>query len=176
MEIKVKLTTKEIFLFSIYHFYRSWAGIMSIGVLIAAVVVTGIRWEGLDESVKDTLPIVIMLAAVMQVFILYRKAAKQAENPQMGQEIQYKLDYTGVRAHQGKNSSIVSWDQIVRVKRVFDMYVLYLAGRQGFLIPDRVLLLGNKRDRFLSVIKRYVAADRIKGIKLDHIGEKKNDD
>lgn len=163
MELRVKLLAKDIFIFSLYHFYKSAQGAVSIGCAALAAAIAAVSWPTQPEMVRLTFAIGVVLVIGSQPFMLYRKAVKQAMDPEQGKEVSYKLDYNGMRVQQGKDRAVIYWNQVVKVGRRSGLYVLYLNKARAYLIPDRVLS-GDKKEQFLKIIRQYVAEEKRKGI------------
>lgn len=163
MDLRVKLTAKEIFIFSIYHFYRSMAG--AISVICAAMVlgVVIVSWSSQTGILRLVLFLSAVVVVVCQPFMLYRKAVKQAQSNETGKEIIYKMDYNGLKVQQGREKAVVYWNQIIKVRRLPGMYVMYLNRSRAYLFPERVLMNG-KKEQFMKVLAQYVPADKRKGI------------
>lgn len=171
MEIKVKTTGKELYRFSLHHFLRSPA--MVLYVLLVAVFLALRQWG------KDYDPLALNLAfyifigyAFFRILNLRNKAEKQANDPVTGAEITFKFEYGGIRIRQGKELTVLKWEEIREVKRFGEMYVLYLAPRYGLLIPRRVFFRG-REERFLSLLRQHMTEVQLKKLPLDKSGDKK---
>ena len=165
MELRFKVTAREIFVFSVNNYYRSVSGIVSVLCTIAALAFIVINRERIGVTTADLLFMAILLVAVGQVFVMRQRAAKQAADPVSSQEMFFKLNSEGVRVRQGKETGNVTWDQILRVKKISGIYMLYLSRNQAYLIPERVFR-GAAKQRFLKLLEQYVPAGKRKGIKI----------
>ena len=105
----------------------------------------------------------VVLIACTQPFVLYRKAGREALDPQRSKETHFKIDYNGLRVHQGRDKAVIRWKQIIKVGKVSDIYVLYLTKDRAYLFPQRVLE-GGKKEQFLNLLREYVPAELRKGI------------
>ena len=163
MDLKVKMTAREIFLFSVNHFYRSLPGLISVGCTIMALGAVGVTWPAQPAVMRGVLALAFLLVLGSQPLILYRKAVRQASDPQLSREIHFKLDYNGIRVQQGKEKAVIYWKQIVKVGKVSDIYILYLTKDRAYLIPDRVLS-GGRKEQFLDLVRQYVSAEKRRGV------------
>lgn len=159
MDLRVKMTARELFLFSVYHFYRSIPGIVSISCTFMALGTMAVIWSSQPALMRGVMALIFILVVAGQPFALYRKAVRQTADPQRSKEIHFKMDYNGIRVQQGKEKGALKWRQIVKVGRVSDIYILYLNKDQAYLIPGRVLD-GSKKTQFLNLISQYVPAER----------------
>lgn len=159
MDLRVKMTAREIFLFSVYHFYRSIPGCVSIACTIMALGAMGVIWYSQPAFMRGVMVVVFILVVFGQPFALHRKAVRQAAHPQLSREIHFKMDYNGIRVQQGKDKGSLRWKQILKVGKVSDIYILYLNKDQAYLIPERVLD-GGKKEQFLELVRQYVPAEK----------------
>ncbi len=165
MELRFKITAREIFVFSVNNYYRSVSGIVSVLCTIAALIFIVFNRERIGIKVADLLFMVILLVAVGQVFIMRQRAARQAANPVSSQEMFFKISSDGIRVRQGKETGNVTWDQVLRVKKISGIFMLYLSRNQAYLIPERAFR-GAGKQRFLQLIEKNVPAKKRKGIKI----------
>lgn len=163
MDLHVKLTAKDIFCFSMYHFYRTVTGIISMFCTVAVLGVVAASWSSQPGPFRVILFAGAVLVACCQPFIIYRKAVKQASDPVLSKEIFYKFDYSGFKVQQGKDKAMIRWTQIQTAKRIPGMYVLYLEKARAYLVPDWALT-GDKKDRLLELIRAHVDERKRRGI------------
>lgn len=163
MDVRVKLTVKDIFSFSIYHFYKSTMGVISIFCTLAVILVTVAYWSLQSGLFQVILLTGVILVAGSQPFILYRKAVRQTKDPALSREILLKFDYSGFKAQQGKDKAAIRWSQLLKVKRIPGMYVLYLEKGRAYLLPDWALS-GDKKRLLLELIRAHVNEKKRKGI------------
>lgn len=83
---------------------------------------------------KAILALAVVLIACTQPFVLYRKAGREALDPQRSKETHFKIDYNGLRVHQGRDKAVIRWKQIIKVGKVSDIYVLYLTKDRAYLV------------------------------------------
>lgn len=163
MDLRVKVTAREIFLFSLHHYYHSTPGFISIGCTVLALGAVAAAWNIQPGYMKATLALAVVLIAATQPFILYRKAGREALDPKRSKETHFKIDYNGLRVHQGKDKAVIRWNQIIKAGKVSDIYVLYLTKDRAYLFPERVLL-GGKKEQFLNLLREYIPAEKRRGI------------
>ncbi len=171
MEIKVKTTGKEIYRFSLYHFLRSPAILF---YLLLLAMLLGIRYWGTeyDPTVLNLVLLIFIGYAFFQILNLRNKAEKQANDPITGAEITFRFEYSGIRIRQGKELTVLKWEDIREVKKIGEMYVLYPAPRYGLLIPRRLLLRG-REERFLGLLRQHMTDAQLKKLHLKKTGDAK---
>lgn len=163
MDLRVKLKAKDIFIFSIFHFYKSVMGAVSVICTLLVLGVVAASWPMQTGIFRVILLLGAVVVAACQPFMIYQKAGRQVRDPQLGKEIQYKMDYNGVRVRQGKEKAVIGWNQIARVGRMPGLYVLYLNKSRAYLLPDRALVSG-KKEQLLKLLNQYVPIEKRKGI------------
>lgn len=163
MDLRIKVTAREIFLFSLHHYYHSTPGFISIGCTILALGAVAATWPAQPGYMKAALILAAFLIAATQPFVLYRKAGREALDPQRSRETHFKIDYNGLRIHQGKDKAVIRWNQIVKVGKISDIYILYLSKDRAYLFPERALA-GGRKEQFLNLLREYLPAEKRKGI------------
>lgn len=163
MELRIKLTAADIYKFSMYHFYRSAPGVISVFCTVMVFGVVAVSWNAQPPSWRIGLLAGAVIVAACQPLVLYRKAVRQTQNPLLSKEIFMKLDHNGIKAQQGKDKANLRWKQIIKAKKIPGMHVLYLDRSNAYLIPGWVLD-GSKKEEFEDLIKKHVAAEKRKGI------------
>lgn len=163
MELRVKLTAKDIFLFSVFHFYKTVVGGISVACTLMVIGIVAITWPSQTGFNRVVLLVGILFVTVCQPLTLYRKAVKQSKDPQAGKEIAYRMDYNGVHVQQGKDKANINWNQIVKVGRIPGITVFYLNRSRAYLFPDWALA-GEKKTQFVKLLDQYVSKEKRKGI------------
>ncbi|MEG1575639.1 MAG: YcxB family protein [Clostridium sp.] len=163
MELRVKLMPKDIFMFSMYHFYQTIPGIISVACTILVLGVVAASWSAQPGVFRAIMLIGVVFVMVSQPFLIYQKAVRQTKDPQAGKEIYYKLDYNGIRVQQGKEKGTVSWSQVVKVRKIPGTFVVYLNRSRAYLFPYWALT-GDKKTQFTSAINQYVSKEKRRGI------------
>lgn len=170
MEIKVKITGRELYRFTLYHFVHSPAICFYLTLL---ALVLAVRHFSTDYD-PDVMNIVLVIFAGYAIFHIFRmryKAEQQASDPQKGAPITFKLEYEGIRVRQGSEFNLLKWEDIMEVRKVAEMYVIYPAPRYGLLIPRRVLL--KKEERFLKLLQQHMTEKQLKKLRLKKNGDAK---
>ena len=171
MEIKVKATGKEIYRFSLYHFLHSPAMILYLVFLAAFLGLKHWKTE-YDPAILNLVFLIFIGYALFHVLSMRNKAERQANDPVNGAEITYKLEYNGIRVRQGRELTALNWEDIREVRKIGEMYVLYLAPRRGLLIPCRLLLRG-REERFLGLLKQHMTDKQLAKLHLKKSGDTK---
>ena len=70
----------------------------------------------------------------------------------------------GIRARQVNCKGEISWDKLVKVKKIAGIYVLYLGRDKAYLMPKRVFR-GSEEQIFLSMLTRNLPQEKRRGIR-----------
>lgn len=161
MELRIKLSAKDIFTFSIIHFYKTFTGFLSVITTAMVIGVVAMSWPEQSGAFRGILLLGVIVVICLQPFMLYVKSVRQTRDPQLGKELYYKLDYNGIRVQQGREKSNISWRQIAKVGRIPGIYVIYLNKSTAYLIPDWALS-GGKKEQFLKILDQYIDREKRK--------------
>lgn len=163
MELRLKLMVKDIFLFSMCHFYKTILGGVSVACTIMVVGIVAATWHSQAGMYRAILVVGMIFVALCQPLTLYRKAVKQVKDPVAGKELFYKMDYNGLHVQQGKEKANIHWNQIVKIGRIPGVTVFYLNKSRAYLFPDWALS-GGKKEQLVKILDQYVPKAKRRGI------------
>ena len=156
MDLRVKIQPKEIFIYSMYNF---WAGLRGIGCIILTVLVI-IAAAASEERLGTQVTNLVILG----VFAIWKQAERTAGDAKTGAEIVFHIGDEGIRARQANCKGEISWDKLVKVKKIVGIYVLYLGRDKAYLMPKRVFR-GSEEQIFLSMLTRNLPQEKRRGIR-----------
>ena len=120
-------------------------------------------WPAQPGFMKAILALAVVLIACTQPFVLYRKAGREALDPQRSKETHFKIDYNGLRVHQGRDKAVIRWKQIIKSGKGVGHLCAVSDERQG--LPVSAAGAGRrKKEQFLNLLREYVPAELRKGI------------
>ena len=158
MDLRVKIQPKEIFIYSMYNF---WAGLRGIGCIILTVLViiaAAASEERLGTQVTNLVILGVIALTGFQIFAIWKQAERTAGDAKTGAEIVFHIGDEGIRARE------ISWDKLVKVKKIAGIYVLYLGRDKAYLMPKRVFR-GSEEQIFLSMLTRNLPQEKRRGIR-----------
>lgn len=167
MEVRFKITGRELFVFSLNNFWRSAAGLISIACTVGVLLFLILRRDTIGSETALILVALVIGAMFVQVASMRGKAGRRVsdQDSPSSQEMFFRLDKNGIRVRQGENKGQASWDQIKRVKRAGGVYMLYLSNDEAYLFPERVFR-GAEKQKFLRFLEQYVPAAKRRGIRV----------
>lgn len=99
-----------------------------------------------------------------QIFAIWKQAERTAGDAKTGAEIVFHIGDEGIRARQANCKGEISWDKLVKVKKIAGIYVLYLGRDKAYLMPKRVFR-GSEEQIFLSMLTRNLPQEKRRGIR-----------
>lgn len=164
MTFDVKVRTKDLFGFTMYHAYSGFMGkvwlLFSIFCLAAAV------WTWGDVSIQGTAAFVVMglLFTVVNPLMLYYKCVKRvAKTPEYKSSFCYVLTKNGFSVSQGDQTGKIDW---------LDLFQIVCTKKAVYLCPDPLHAqiisleqLGERQEELKEFLRNQVPGDvRKKGL------------
>jgi NhaP-type Na+/H+ and K+/H+ antiporter len=121
MDLRVKIQPKEIFIYSMYNF---WAGLRGIGCIILTVLViiaAAASEERLGTQVTNLVILGVVALTGFQIFAIWKQAERTAGDAKTGAEIVFHIGDEGIRARQANGKGEISWDKLVKVKKIAEL-------------------------------------------------------
>ena len=164
MDLRVKIQPKEIFIYSMYNFWAGMRGIGSIILTVLVIIAAAASEERLGTQVTNLVILgVIALTGYYQGDHSPNEAERAARDAKTGAEIVFHIGDEGIRARQANGKGEISWDKLVKVKKIAGIYVLYLDRDKAYLMPKRVFR-GSEEQIFLSTLIRNLPQEKRRGI------------
>lgn len=163
MNLKVRVSAREIYIFSMYNYLASPFGVFAILGTLAVFALVIYNRARLGDQVAYLIVAAMLFFIVFQLFQVRLKAKRQAKSSEHAPDILFNLEPDGIRVRQGTEKGEIRWDQLYKVKHVAGVYMLYLGQGQAYLIPDSALN-GTARETFLKILKAYVPEKKRKGV------------
>lgn len=140
----------DLWILTMYNLYRSMAGMCNIIFTVASILLTSSYWNSANLSVKILMLFGCCLFPLFQPGTIYWKARKQAAG--MPGVMELEFDDYGVHVTAGGQDSEVKWKQVHGIIKGPRMIVIRTHGREGFLLPDRVM--GEVKETLLEYVNR----------------------
>lgn len=136
VEFDIKLTTKDMYQFSMYHAYTGSQGILSViiaGLCIGAAVTT-------YGSVTSTYTGLYLLFGVLFLFYLpvnlYLRSKRQfLLGEALQKPLHYKIDDTGIHTSQGELTGELPWDMIYKIVATKRSVLIYSSRVNAYILP-----------------------------------------
>ncbi len=164
MDLRVKIQPKEIFIYSMYNFWIGIRGIAAIILSILVIIAAGASEERLGTQVTNLVILGVIALMGLQIYVIWKQSKHTASDSKTGSEIVFHIGGEGIRARQANNRGEISWDQLIKVKKIGNIYTLYLDRDKAYLIPKRIFK-GSEEQIFLSVLAKNLPEEKRRGIK-----------
>lgn len=143
-----RTTGLDLWQLSMYYTYGSVVGVCNVIFTVAAWILTVTRWETSGNGMRCLLVLACCLFPVIQPFLVYLKAGRQARGIQTDTELVF--DDRGVHVKTGGQSSDLPWKTIKRISKKPTMIIVFSDTTHGFVLTNRVL--GTEKEAFYDYI------------------------
>jgi hypothetical protein len=124
----------------------------------------GARYYCSVSQVTNLVILGVIALTGFQIFAIWKQAERTARDAKTGAEIVFHIGDEGIRARQANGKGEISWDKLVKVKKIAGIYVLYLSRDKAYLMPKRVFR-GSEEQIFLSMLTRNLPQEKRRGIR-----------
>lgn len=157
MILKIKLSAKDLFRFSMIHSYQGQTGIFTAFCVVVGIMMI-FRGIAQSSAYYGLMGVLIMVLFVLVTpLTLYMKAKKQAAtNPMYKTESVYDMQEDGIHVTIDDQNGLIPWDQIIKIRYNWGMYILYTGKQSAFIFPDEAL--GSKKDEIMNYIYQHIPA------------------
>lgn len=132
-EINIKIETKHMYHFLMYHIYHGVSGALSV-IAGALLLISSVAIQDMQSTNKWLFLFFGVLFLAYQPWSLYIKAARQVKlSPIFKQPLTYILTEQELVVAQGETSNTVAWDTIYRVRETSQSILVYTSSRNAFI-------------------------------------------
>jgi len=165
MKIKVNMTAKDLFGFSMYNSYSGFAGafnlIFTVGAL--AILVYTRNWDSVSTFQRVLLVCCALIFTAVQPAMLYFKSQKHAKQEGFDTDINLTLTDKRFLAERAGVNAEFEWNQIWKVIRTKSMYIVKVGPTRAYLIPLRSI--EGREKELAGIFKKSLPASKMKGLK-----------
>ena len=158
MEFSLSLSSRDIWIFSLYHTNRGWMGLFNL------VFSLGALYYFIDSLGRGNLAQQLaflacaLLFSVVQPFMLYWKAVLQAKKGLLKDPIRMRLGEEKIYILEGGKEGSAPWNTVFKSMIRRQMIVIYMDHLRAYLIPARYL--GTKRRELEALLKEKTRVSR----------------
>ena len=149
--IDMRLSTKDIWKFSLYHASRGFQGVFNVLITVVSLGYLIFRWNMLAVNHRVILLLLGLLFSVIQPAILYIKAASQARSEAIEQGMHLEFSNEGIDARQGDQEIHYTWDNVYKSMIKRDLLIIYFDHVRAYLVPKRYWQ--KDREKLLTIIR-----------------------
>ncbi len=136
ISFSVQMTWKEIYKFTMYHTYHSFAGIFGLVLSIIALVDLVISFNELSDQSKTILTIV---AAWFLIFEPLRMLVRSKSQIKLSKAYKKPLDYIlsgeGITVSQDDESQTIDWNRLLKIVETKSQILVYSNRINAFIFP-----------------------------------------
>lgn len=160
-EFEIKITTKSMYHFLMYHTYHGMSGIVGLVAGIGLIAYYFLDARKGDVNNPWVFLFFGVLFLVYQPWTLYTKAIKQAQlNPVFKQPLHYILTEQNIEVKQGNASNQITWDQIWMVKESGQSILVYTSEKNAFIWVKSQIK--EEEDTVRALLKKLVDPKKVK--------------
>lgn len=136
IEFDLKLKTKDLFAYTMYHTYLSLSGVFSLFISIGSFVFFLLNLGKVQTSTLCVLLMVALLFPVIQPVLLYIKCSRQVKKSKDIKDVlHYTLTGEKILISQGENQAEVPWFEIRKAVYLKNAVYLYVSPLRAFIFP-----------------------------------------
>ncbi|MGO5052577.1 YcxB family protein [Lachnospiraceae bacterium LCP25S3_G4] len=160
IKLQVKMTTKAMFDFMLYHTYHHFSGLFG-SVFGVVTLILGVRsWRMEDYSSGLILFMFAFLFLIFTPFTLRSKAKKQVEKtPMFQEEIHYEFNEDGIITSQGDAKTSVAWKELVKAVSTNHSIIIYITRVRAFIFPKEAL--GEEYPAVVEMISTHMPPAKV---------------
>lgn len=158
LELKVKIRTKDLWQFSMYHTNGGVMGVFNVLFTAAALFLLITQWGTLSSGYRVLLVACVLMFPVIQPLMLFQKAARQAKAPAVQGMMTLCFSGSGLTVMQGEQKAEFTWEQIGRVDKQPTMLVIYMDRVHAYLVPKDQTEA--QQEELLALLREYLPKER----------------
>lgn len=136
IEMDVKLDTKTLGGFLLYHNYARASGIFSVFISLAALVLLLVRWGHFGLTQKVLLVILALLFTVIQPVMLLWRGSLRLKGEDYAVPFHYVFSDSGIVISQGEKKQESEWQDVRKVVYRKDALYVYMSAVSAFVLPE----------------------------------------
>lgn len=165
MEIKVKMTAKHLFTYSMYNAYSGFKGIFCTVFTIAWIVILFTTWN-MEASVwhqKLLMVFCILVFPVLQPYMLWKNTKKQSQTIGFSTPVTLKLTDNHIYIEQAGHCGDFEWARIKKVVRIKSMMIMDMGYGRAYLLPNESI--EGREKELVELLKKQLPPAKTKGLK-----------
>lgn len=136
IEIRTKITRKELYEFIMNNNYVSVRGVVSVLFSLASAVGTVFYWSEFSNLQRVLMLFMSLMFTVITPFEYYIRAGRQVRK-NFKDEMTYVFDETGITIKIREESSSLPWNEVMKVISTKNLIVVYFTPIRAFIIPKK---------------------------------------
>lgn len=161
VNFSVKMQVMYMYDFLMSHTYRGPAGLISVGIGIAAFVLCFSTIGKVQIPFTLCYGFIGILSLLYLPFTLYQKAQKQVQGvPMFKKPLDYTIDKLGISTRQENEQAFVEWKDIVKVRATRRSVIVYMTKVRAFVWPRECI--GKQYDTLVKLMNGALPKEKIR--------------
>jgi uncharacterized membrane protein len=135
IEVDVKLDTKSMGGFLVYHNYSRASGLFSVLISVAALVGLIWKWDNWMLSQKVLLVILALLFTVIQPIMLVWRGSRQLQTEEFQTPFHYVFNENGIVISQKDQKQEFQWRDVRKIVYKKESIYVYMSTVSAFVLP-----------------------------------------
>ena len=136
MQIKTKITKDELYEFMMYHNYVSVRGIISVLFSLICLVGSIFYWQQFSLFEKVIMVFMAAMFTVITPIEYYVRSGRQMKK-NFKDEMTYVFDASGITIRIRDDSSMLPWNEVMKVISTKNLVVVYFTPIRAFIIAKK---------------------------------------
>ena len=136
IEVKTKVTKKELYEFIMNNNYVSVRGVVSVLFSLVSAIGTVIFWSDFSNLQKVLMLFMSLMFTVITPLEYYIRAGRQVKKS-FKDEMEYLFDEAGITIKIRDESSSLPWNEVMKVISTKNLVVVYFTPIRAFIIPKK---------------------------------------
>lgn len=140
ISFSVQMTWKEIYKFTMYHTYHSFAGILGVILSVMALTNLIISFDKLSDQSKTIMTIVAAWFLIFEPLrMLVRSKSQMKLSKAYKKPLNYIVNEEGITVSQDEESQTIEWKQLFKVVETKSQFLVYSNRINSFIFPKNSL-------------------------------------
>ena len=136
----VQMTWKEIYKFTMYHTYHSFAGILGVILSIMALANLILSFDKLSDQSKTIMTIVAAWFLIFEPLrMLMRSKSQMKLSKAYKKPLNYIVNEEGITVSQDEESQTIEWKQLFKIVETKSQFLVYSNRINSFIFPKSSL-------------------------------------
>lgn len=157
----VQMTWKEIYKFTMYHTYHSFAGILGVILSIMALANLILSFDKLSDQSKTIMTIVAAWFLIFEPLrMLMRSKSQMKLSKAYKKPLNYIVNEEGITVSQDEESQTIEWKQLFKIVETKSQFLVYSNRINSFIFPKNSL--DGQVDYLGTVMAEYSKDTKVK--------------
>lgn len=161
IRFSVKMKVKYMYNFLVNHIYRSFTGIFSILIGLAAI---GMAVYSQKNGTSAYILCYVVVAGLALIYppVMLRLRAKQQVlmSPVFKKPSEYEIDLEGIRVTQEEETAFAAWEELYRIRSTKMSVIVYMDKKKAMIWPKECI--GDQYADLVKLIRDNMPSSKVK--------------